>query len=93
VTGYRAVAPDHARLTSPVSRPTGGVQVAGIAEVLRSGAGRLLIGASVYREPADYNALLFQVGWPDLAAASAPDRPGPVPPYREPAGLDDMIAE
>jgi tetratricopeptide (TPR) repeat protein len=69
------------------------VQVAGIAEVLRSGAGRLLIGASVYREPADYNALLFQVGWPDLAAASAPDRPGPVPPYREPAGLDDMIAE
>jgi tetratricopeptide (TPR) repeat protein len=93
VTGYRAVAPDQAGSTSAVSAATGGVQVAGLAEVLRSDSGRVLIGASVYREPADRNALLFQVGWPDLAAAWVPDRQGPVPPYREPAGLDDMLAE
>ncbi|WP_156094942.1 tetratricopeptide repeat protein [Nocardia lijiangensis] len=37
-------------------------------------ARRLLIGASVYREPVDYNALLFQIGADDPGAAWTPDR-------------------
>ena len=37
------------------------------------GAEALLIGASVYREPVAVNALLFQVGEPDEAAATTPD--------------------
>jgi tetratricopeptide (TPR) repeat protein len=37
------------------------------------GAEDLLLGASVYRDPADTNALLFQVGQRDEAAASVPD--------------------
>ncbi|HEU0128412.1 MAG TPA: hypothetical protein VFQ48_07385, partial [Pseudonocardiaceae bacterium] len=37
-------------------------------------AERLLLGASVYREPVDTNALLFQIGDPDEAAAYTPDR-------------------
>jgi tetratricopeptide (TPR) repeat protein len=36
----------------------------------------LLIGASVYREPVDVNALLFQVGEPDEDAAHVPDVAG-----------------
>ena len=40
------------------------------------GARELLIGASVYREPVDVNALLFQVGEPDDTAAYKPDRRG-----------------
>jgi tetratricopeptide (TPR) repeat protein len=38
------------------------------------GAEDLLIGASVYRDPADTNALLFQAGQPDETAAHVPDR-------------------
>ncbi len=37
------------------------------------GAIDLLIGASVYREPIDTNALLFQVGEPDESAGTTPD--------------------
>ena len=40
------------------------------------GARELLVGASVYREPVDVDALLFQVGEPDDDAASVPDRDG-----------------
>lgn len=40
------------------------------------GAQALLIGASVYREPVDVNALLFQVGEHDDSAAFVPDRDG-----------------
>ncbi|MGH3932871.1 MAG: hypothetical protein ACRDTF_23185, partial [Pseudonocardiaceae bacterium] len=39
-------------------------------------AERLLLGASVYREPVDLNALLFQIGDPDEAAGYTPDRKG-----------------
>ncbi|WP_037499935.1 CHAT domain-containing protein, partial [Solirubrobacter soli] len=37
------------------------------------GAEELLIGASVYREPIDINALLFQAGTPDPSAEHVPD--------------------
>jgi tetratricopeptide (TPR) repeat protein len=39
-------------------------------------AQQLLVGASVYREPVDTNALLFQLGDPDDAAGHTPDRRG-----------------
>jgi hypothetical protein len=55
-------------------------------------AERLLLGASVYREPADRNALLFQIGEHDWAAAPAPGQDGPAPPYRAPAGFAELIA-
>jgi len=48
------------------------------------GAEALLIGASVYREPVDLNALLFAVGEPDEAAASVPDVEGANERIREP---------
>jgi tetratricopeptide (TPR) repeat protein len=38
------------------------------------GAGDLLLGVSVYREPVDVNAVLFQAGEPDQDAAHVPDR-------------------
>jgi tetratricopeptide (TPR) repeat protein len=38
------------------------------------GATELLIGASVYREPIDTNAVLFQVGKSDDSVATTPDR-------------------
>jgi tetratricopeptide (TPR) repeat protein len=59
---------------------------------LGESAERLLIGASVYREPVDRHALLFQVGVRDWAAARAPDREGPAPPYQAPADLPAMVA-
>jgi hypothetical protein len=61
------------------------------AGALNARAQRLLIGVSVYRKPADRNALLFQVGEHDWTAARA-DRPGAEPPYRAPAGLADLVA-
>jgi Tetratricopeptide repeat len=72
---------------------------AGIPGQLTSPALRVLIGASVYREPAGRNALLFQIGQADTAAAPAPVEPGPgaaagpVPPFRAPAGLAGLISE
>jgi hypothetical protein len=82
--------PGHAGPAGRRSHPAGGCGVAG--QLPGSGAERLLIGASVYREPADRNALLFQVGQHDWAAVWPGDRQGPVPPYRAPDDLDDMIA-
>ena len=38
------------------------------------GAADLLLGISVYREPVDGNAVLFQAGQPDPAAEHIPDR-------------------
>jgi tetratricopeptide (TPR) repeat protein len=38
------------------------------------GAAELLVGVSVYREPVDTNAVLFQAGLPDPAAEDLPDR-------------------
>lgn len=43
---------------------------------LTPGAIRLLVGASVYREPVDVNALAFVVGEVDESAATVPDRRG-----------------
>ena len=39
-----------------------------------SGAADLLLGVSVYREPVDRNAVLFQTGQPDTEAENIPDR-------------------
>jgi tetratricopeptide (TPR) repeat protein len=63
-----------------------------LPEFLPGPAGPLLVGVSVYREPADTNAVLFQVGRHDWAAADTPDSRGPVPPYQAPAELADLIA-
>ena len=38
------------------------------------GAADLLLGVSVYREPVDLNAVLFQAGQPDPDAEHIPDR-------------------
>ena len=38
------------------------------------GAAALLMGVSVYREPVDLNAVLFQAGQPDPDAEHLPDR-------------------
>ena len=38
------------------------------------GAAALLLGVSVYREPVDVNAVLFQAGQPDPDAEHLPDR-------------------
>jgi tetratricopeptide (TPR) repeat protein len=73
-------------LTAPPDAP------AGLADPLGATAERLLIGASVYREPADRSALLFQVGRHDWTAAGAPGGMDPAPPYTEPADLADTIA-
>jgi tetratricopeptide (TPR) repeat protein len=73
-------------LTAPPDAP------AGLADPLGVTAERLLIGASVYREPADRSALLFQVGRHDWTAAGAPGGMDPAPPYTEPADLADTIA-
>src|ERR1700730_6159305 len=91
VTGTPPERPARAGTARHRDRPGGG-QFAALAEALGASAERLLIGASVYREPADRNALLFQVGQHDWTAARAPDRQGPAPPYQEPADLGDMIA-
>ena len=40
------------------------------------GAAALLLGISVYREPVDDNAVLFQAGQPDPSAENIPDRQG-----------------
>jgi Tetratricopeptide repeat len=84
VTGYPATPLGRA---GPGSGPP-----AGLAQALDSPAGPLMIGASVYREPADHYALLFQVGRHDWAAAWAPGRPDPAPPYQAPPDLAALIA-
>jgi tetratricopeptide (TPR) repeat protein len=93
VTGYRAVCPGQAGSAGPEGDRPRDARLAVIAEALESAAGPLLIGASVYREPADRNALLFQVGRHDWAAAWTPDRQCPVPPYQAPPDLAALVAE
>ncbi len=53
----------------------------------------LLIAVSVYREPADRNAVLFSVGSHDWTAARSPDRQGPAPPYQGPADLTELVSD
>jgi tetratricopeptide (TPR) repeat protein len=50
-----------------------------------------LVALSVYREPADRNAVLFQLGTIDRTAARVPDRQGPTPPYRAPSDLAELL--
>ena len=59
---------------------------------LSARAEQLLIGASVYREPADANAVVFHLGEHDWTAARAPDRRGPAPPYQPPRDLHELLA-
>ncbi len=59
---------------------------------LGPGAEQLLIAVSVYREPADRNAIGFQLGKHDWTAARGPDRCGPAPPYQIPVDLAERIA-
>ena len=54
-------------------------------------AERLFVRLSVYREPVDRNALLFQIGQHDFAGTRTAGRPGPAPPYQEPADLDELL--
>jgi tetratricopeptide (TPR) repeat protein len=95
----------HADVTGHLTAPPGGTaaavgpgggpgpaESAGLGDGTGATAERLLIGVSVYREPADHNAVLFQVGRHDWTAASAPGRLEPAPPYQEPADLADAIA-
>jgi tetratricopeptide (TPR) repeat protein len=93
VTGYRAAWPGQAGPAGSGHGQPGDARLAVIAEALQSAAGPLLIGASVYREPVDRNALLFQVGRHDWAAAWTPGRQGPVPPYQAPPDLAALVAE
>ena len=70
----------------------------GIPGRLTSPALRLLIGVSVYREPAGRNALLFQIGQADTGTVTALAAPayldqGPVPPFHAPADLAELISE
>ena len=76
---------------SPAGTPRQALFV-GLPGSLSVSAERLLVGASVYREPADRNALVFQVGEHDWTAARAAQRPGAEPPYRAPAALAEMVA-
>jgi tetratricopeptide (TPR) repeat protein len=62
------------------------------AAALSRRAARLLVAVSIHREPADRNALLFQLGEHDWTAARAPDRRGPAPPYQPPPDLRELLA-
>ena len=50
------------------------------------GAADLLLGVSVYREPVDRNAVLFQAGQADPDAEDIPDRAGRLPADRRHLG-------
>jgi tetratricopeptide (TPR) repeat protein len=77
---------------SPGCGQSGHVPLDGLLRRLGADAERLLVGISVYRQPADRNAVLFQIGRHDWTAARAPGRRGPAPPYQAPASLDEMLA-
>ncbi|HEY7013540.1 MAG TPA: tetratricopeptide repeat protein [Streptosporangiaceae bacterium] len=92
MTGHLTASPDGAAAAAgPAGRPAP-AESAGVGNGTGATAERLLIGVSVYREPADHDAVLFQVGRHDWTAAGAPGRLDPAPPYQEPADLADAIA-
>jgi tetratricopeptide (TPR) repeat protein len=81
-----------AGLGRPVLRAArAGPQPAELIAGLSPRAEQVLIAISVFREPADRNALVFQLGQHDWTAARAPDRRGPAPPYQPPADLTELL--
>lgn len=63
-----------------------------LARFLDSEAGRVLIVLSVYREPVDRNAVLFQAGLHDWAAAGQTRSGSLTPPYRADDDLAGLLA-
>ena len=55
-------------------------------------ARRLLIGVSVYREPVDRSAALFQLGWREPGGTPPLGAFGPAPSYQEPTELDELLS-
>jgi tetratricopeptide (TPR) repeat protein len=71
--------------------PNSDEQAAAAVAVLGQDAEQLLLAVSVYREPADRNAIVFQLGRHDWTAARAPDKSGPAPPYEPPSYLPALL--
>jgi tetratricopeptide (TPR) repeat protein len=89
------MSPSAARRAWHRERPRRG-SLDGVPGGLTGPALRLLIGASVYRESAGRNALLFQIGQARPAdTADTADTAGedPAPPYHPPADLAGLVAE
>jgi tetratricopeptide (TPR) repeat protein len=92
VTGHLTASPGGTAAASGAAGRPGPAESAGPGDGTGATAERLLIGVSVYREPADHDAVLFQVGRHDWIGAGAPGRLEPAPPCQEPADLADAIA-
>ena len=92
VTGHLTASPGGTAAAAWAAGRPGPAESAGPGDGTGATAERLLIGVSVYREPADHDAVLFQVGRHEWTAAGAPGRLEPAPPYQEPADLADAIA-
>jgi tetratricopeptide (TPR) repeat protein len=84
--------PATAPCAAEVPEDLGDDMLGGVLGTLNASAERLLIGASVFREAADRNALLFQIGEHDWTVARDGDPASPAPPYRIPADLPDAVA-
>ena len=82
LSGVEAEAGFKARAEQNAARP-----IAGLTPRME----QLLVAVCIYREPADRNAILFQLGEHDRSARVT-DRRGPTPPYRAPADLPGLIA-
>ncbi|MEP7023247.1 MAG: tetratricopeptide repeat protein [Actinomycetota bacterium] len=65
----------------------------GFPAYLSGPAARLLIGVSVFREPASRNALLFQLGEQATGTPPAATSQHPAPPYQPPANLAELVSE
>jgi tetratricopeptide (TPR) repeat protein len=86
------MSPSTARQARHGGRPRRG-SLHGVPSGLTGPALRLLIGASVYREPAGRNALIFQIGQARPADATGPAGPDPAPPYCAQADIAELVRE
>jgi len=62
VTGHLTASPGGTEAAAGPAGRRAPAESAGLGEGTGATAERLLIGVSVYREPADHNAVLYQVG-------------------------------